>query len=68
MLAKVFLDIFGETDEPVYSILKLVFYSIGQIINKSNLLCHVVKHYIMEKLINKYICFCENFPNHHIDK
>ena len=35
-------------------------------INKSDLLFHVVKHDIMEKLINKYICFFENFPNHHI--
>ena len=35
-------------------------------INKSDLLFHVVKHEIMEKLINKWICFCEDFPNHHI--
>ena len=35
-------------------------------INKSDLLCHVVKHDIMEKLINNCIYFCENFPNHHI--
>ena len=33
---------------------------------KSDLLFHVVKHEIMKKLINKCICFCENFPNHHI--
>ena len=26
-------------------------------INKSDLLCHVVKHEIIEKLINKCICF-----------
>ena len=35
-------------------------------IYKSYLVCHVVKHEIIDKLINKYMCFCENFPNHHI--
>ena len=35
-------------------------------INKSYLIFHVVKHGIMEKLINKCIFFCEKFPKHHI--
>ena len=35
-------------------------------IYKSDLLCQIVKHDIIKKLINKYIYFCENFFNHHI--
>ena len=26
----------------------------------------MLKHEIMENLINKYICFYENFPDYHI--
>ena len=46
---------------------KIYYVYVGEFyINKSDLLFHVVKHEIMEKLINKCVCFYENFHNHHI--
>ena len=55
---------------PIYIYIYKIFYnlaiSISKYLYKSDLLLYVVKHDIMEKLINKCICVFENFPNHHI--